>query len=148
MLSKTNCSIPLDRKSELRLAFFLAKIELNRLVLLHLKGIAMKYVVIFKAKIQHLDPEYFKTAQILRDKALSQFNCEKFETVAENAFEIALSYWNSLQDIQAWHQDADHQVAQRIGKDKWYQSFSVEVCEIKTSYPSLIEEKLKAVKPD
>ena len=60
----------------------------------------MKYVVIFKAKVQQLDPEYFQTAQFLREKALNQFNCKQFESIAENSFEIALSYWDSLDDIQ------------------------------------------------
>lgn len=94
----------------------------------------MKYVVIFKAKVKQLDPEYFQTAQFLRGKALNQFHCKKFESIAENGFEIALSYWNSLEDIQAWHKDAEHQAAQRIGKEKWYENFSVEICEVLRSY--------------
>ena len=60
----------------------------------------MKYIVIFKAKINSLDEEYSRTAQLLREKALTQFNCQKFEAITENDFEIALSYWNSLEDIQ------------------------------------------------
>lgn len=94
----------------------------------------MKYVVIFKAKIQSLDQEYFDTANTLREKALTKFNCQKFEAISENGFEIALSYWNSLEEIHAWHKDAEHQVAQRLGKQRWYNSFSVEICEVLKSY--------------
>lgn len=94
----------------------------------------MKYVVIFKAKIQSLDQEYFDTANQLREKALTEFNCQKFEAVSEHDFEIALSYWNSLEDIQAWYKNAEHQVAQRLGKQRWYESFSVEICEVLKSY--------------
>jgi len=94
----------------------------------------MKYVVIFKAKIKSLDQKYFDTANQLREKALTEFNCQKFEAVSENDFEIALSYWNSLEDIQAWHKDAEHQAAQRLGKQRWYESFSVEICEVLKSY--------------
>jgi len=94
----------------------------------------MKYIVIFKAKINSLDEEYSRTAQLLRETALTQFNCQKFEAITENDFEIALSYWNSLEDIQTWHKDAEHQVAQRLGKEKWYKSFSVEICEIHRCY--------------
>lgn len=97
----------------------------------------MKYIVIFKAKINVLDDEYSRTAQLLREKALTPFNCQKFEAITENDFEIALSYWNSLEDIQTWHKDAEHQVAQRLGKEKWYKSFSVEICEIQKSYTDL-----------
>ena len=98
----------------------------------------MKYVVIFKAKIKALDEQYFQTAQLLREKALSQFNCQKFEAISEQNFEIALSYWNSLADIQAWHHDAEHQVAQQLGKEQWYQSFSVEICKIERHYAHLV----------
>lgn len=94
----------------------------------------MKYVVIFKAQIKTLDQEYFTTAQQLREKALTQFNCQKFESISENNVEIALSYWNSLEDIHAWHQDAEHQAAQLIGKQRWYETFHVEICEIAKSY--------------
>lgn len=51
----------------------------------------MRYVVIFKAQIKHLDDEYFQMAQYLREKALSQFKCQKFESICENDTEIALS---------------------------------------------------------
>ena len=94
----------------------------------------MKYVVIFKAQIKQLDQHYFDTAHQLREKALTEYNCQKFEALSENGAEIALSYWNSLEDIRAWQQDAEHLVAQKTGKDKWYQSFSVEICEIKRTY--------------
>lgn len=61
----------------------------------------MQYVVIFKAKIQQLDDTYAKTAQYLRHKALTQFNCQKFEALTEQQHEIALSYWDNLADIRA-----------------------------------------------
>ncbi|OTG81281.1 antibiotic biosynthesis monooxygenase [Acinetobacter sp. ANC 5054] len=94
----------------------------------------MKYVVIFKAKIRNLDEQYFQTANMLREKALGRFNCQHFEAWTEGQKEIALSYWNSLADIQAWHHDAEHQVAQQHGKTKWYAHFSVEICEILRQY--------------
>lgn len=92
------------------------------------------YIVIFKATIKQLDATYSEIAQKLRNKALTEFNCVKFEACSENGFEIALSYWNCLEDIKLWQQDAEHQVAQHLGKEKWYQSFSVEICKVERSY--------------
>ncbi|WAU73048.1 antibiotic biosynthesis monooxygenase family protein [Acinetobacter sp. TR11] len=92
------------------------------------------YIVIFKATIKQLDATYSEMAQKLRNKALSQFNCVKFEACSENGFEIALSYWNSLEDIKQWQRDAEHLVAQRLGKEKWYQDFSVEICTVERAY--------------
>lgn len=94
----------------------------------------MQYVAIFKARIRTLDELYFSTAQQLRDKALTHFNCQHFEALTEGEHEIALSYWNTLEDIRAWQQDAQHLVAQQLGKNQWYASFSVEICEVLRRY--------------
>ncbi|WP_353144175.1 antibiotic biosynthesis monooxygenase family protein [Acinetobacter pragensis] len=96
----------------------------------------MKYVVIFKAKIKQFDEHYAQTAQLMREKALTEFHCQHFEALCENNQEIALSYWNQLEDIQAWHADAEHIAAQQLGKTQWYAHFSVEVCEIQRCYSS------------
>ncbi|ENW79171.1 hypothetical protein F909_03498 [Acinetobacter sp. ANC 3929] len=94
------------------------------------------YIVIFKATIKQLDATYSEMAQMLRNKALGTYNCLKFEACSENGFEIALSYWNSLEDIKQWQRDAEHLVAQRLGKEKWYQDFSVEICKVERAYSS------------
>ena len=96
--------------------------------------LSAKFVVVFKAKIKTLDSNYFQMAQILRKKALNQFNCQKFESISENDFEIALSYWNSVEDIHAWLLDNKKKKTKNIGKEKWYDYFSVEICEITCSY--------------
>ena len=96
----------------------------------------MRYVVIFKAYIRQLDADYFVLAQQLRERALSQFGCCHFAAITEGTDEVALSYWNSLEDIQTWHQDAQHQWAQRLGKNQWYENFTVEVCEVLRRYGS------------
>ena len=94
----------------------------------------MQYVVIFKAKIKQLDAEYSLMAKKLRDKALKHYHCQQFESFIEGENEVALSYWLSLTDIQTWQQDAEHQVAQHLGKTTWYSHFSVEVCEVLRCY--------------
>lgn len=94
------------------------------------------YIVIFKATVKELDSIYSEMAQKLRNKALRQYHCIKFEACSENGFEIALSYWNNLEDIKRWQQDVEHLVAQRLGKEKWYQDFSVEICKVERAYSS------------
>ena len=97
----------------------------------------MRYVVIFKAQIKNLDERYFQMAQQLRQRALTKFNCQHFEALSEAQSEIALSYWNNLQDIQAWHADSEHQVAQALGKQQWYSNFEVEICEVLRRYSAI-----------
>jgi hypothetical protein len=92
------------------------------------------YAVIFKAKIKTLDPNYSTLAAQLRERALTQFNCQNFIAVTEGEWEIAISYWRSLDDIQRWKEDPLHQSAQQQGKDCWYSGYQVEIVEILRRY--------------
>lgn len=87
------------------------------------------YVVIFKATVVTLDDQYTRMAQALKQLAFSEYGCLDFVAVTEGNQEIAISYWQSLQDIREWKNDPLHRAAQALGKDKWYSEFSVEICE-------------------
>ncbi len=41
---------------------------------------------------------------------------------------IAISYWETEQHIRDWKNDPEHRLAQSKGRDKWYKSFSEEIC--------------------
>jgi heme-degrading monooxygenase HmoA len=88
------------------------------------------YAVIFKATVAELDEEYFHTAERLKELAFEKYDCQNFVSVTEGDEEIAISYWDSLEQIRAWKNDPEHRCAQAIGVQKWYESFSVEVCQI------------------
>lgn len=92
------------------------------------------YVVIFRAMIKQLDDDYIAMARHLRELALTQFGCLEFSAITEGTQEIALSYWESEEDIKAWKRNADHVTAQQRGRSDWYASYSVEIAEIKRSY--------------
>lgn len=92
------------------------------------------FVVIFKAITNVQDAHYQQTVSIMRDLAFTQYNCQDFLAVTDDKQEIAISYWLSEDDIRAWHADSQHAVAQKLGQDKWYQSYSVEVAQITRSY--------------
>ena len=92
------------------------------------------FVVIFKAEVAQLDDEYSTTAQHLRQKALTHYGCLKFESFQENHQEIALSYWTDLASIQRWQQDSEHLIAQKIGRERWYKTYSVEIYEVLRQY--------------
>jgi heme-degrading monooxygenase HmoA len=91
------------------------------------------FVVIFTAKINELDGEYGQMAAALRELAMSKYHCIDFCSVTENDTEIALSYWESLEDIKKWKDDPRHLEAQLKGKQKYYQDYQVEIAEIHTS---------------
>jgi len=47
---------------------------------------------------------------------------------------ITISYWESLESIAAWKQNSRHLVAQRRGRDRWYEEFKVRVCRVERDY--------------
>ncbi|MBM5812826.1 MAG: antibiotic biosynthesis monooxygenase [Gammaproteobacteria bacterium] len=91
-------------------------------------------VVIFRATIRDLDDEYRRTAQRLRELALGRYGCRGFHSVTEGRQEVSLSYWPSAASIRAWKADSEHAAAQRLGRERWYESYTVEVAEITRGY--------------
>ncbi|MDO6612188.1 antibiotic biosynthesis monooxygenase [Shewanella sp. 1_MG-2023] len=92
------------------------------------------FAVIFKAKVGEQNQHYLDTVAIMRDLAFEQYGCIDFIAVSEGEQEIAISYWQSEDDIKRWHQDSKHSVAQKLGQDKWYASYTVEIVEVKRKY--------------
>ena len=92
------------------------------------------FAVIFKAKVGAQDKHYLDTVAVMRDLAFEQYACIDFIAVSEGDQEIAISYWHCEEDIKRWHQDSKHAVAQKLGQDKWYSSYTVEVVEVKRKY--------------
>lgn len=92
------------------------------------------FVVIFRAKIHQLDATYSATAARLRELALGEFGCLRFQAVSEKDEEIALSYWPSEQHIAAWQDHPEHREAQRLGRERWYREYSVTVAQVTREY--------------
>ncbi len=40
---------------------------------------------------------------------------------------ITLSYWESLEAIQAWKRDTEHVEAQRLGRERWYERYALRI---------------------
>jgi heme-degrading monooxygenase HmoA len=92
------------------------------------------FVVIFRAKVRQTDAEYAQVATRMRELALTQFGCLEFTAVTEGTDEIALSYWPTEAHIRAWKAHSDHVLAQQLGRERWYESYIVQVAEITRDY--------------
>jgi len=88
------------------------------------------YAVIFRASVAQLDDEYSRLAQRLKTLAFEKYGCREFVSVTGGDEEIAISYWDTEQQIRDWKNDPEHRHAQAMGREKWYRSYSVEVCEV------------------
>ncbi len=92
------------------------------------------FVVIFRAKVRQTDSEYAQVAARMRELALTQFGCLEFTAVTEGSHEIALSYWPSEDHITAWKAHSKHVMAQQLGRERWYESYTVQVAQITRDY--------------
>lgn len=92
------------------------------------------FAVIFRAKTGQQDQDYIDTVNKMRELAFEKYGCLDFIAVTEGGEEIAISYWPSEQAILAWKSDPEHHQAQVLGREKWYQAYSVEIVEIKRKY--------------
>ncbi|PIE00262.1 MAG: antibiotic biosynthesis monooxygenase [Thiothrix nivea] len=90
--------------------------------------------VIFRANIKTLDSEYTETANRMRNLAFEKYGCKDFIAICEGNQEIAISYWPDEASAQAWKNDPEHIQAQQTGQQKWYESYTVQVTEVRREY--------------
>jgi heme-degrading monooxygenase HmoA len=92
------------------------------------------FVVIFRARVRKLDDEYARVAERMRELAIAEFGCLEFHAVSEGADEVALSYWPDEDSIRRWRSHTEHVLAQQAGRERWYESYSVQVAGITREY--------------
>jgi len=73
-------------------------------------------------------------ANRMRQLAINEYGCIKFSSVTDGNNEIAISYWESKEQIKEWKQNKEHLKAQELGKNKWYKTYSVEIVEVINQY--------------
>ena len=53
---------------------------------------------------------------------------------AREAIGITVSYWATEDDARAWKRVLEHAEAQRIGRERWYEQYSVRVATVTREY--------------
>lgn len=97
------------------------------------------YAVIFRAEISQYDQEYSDTVARLRTLAIEKYGCRDFVATTEGHQEIAISYWETLEQISRWKQDEQHLKAQQLGQSKWYKTYQVQIVEVLREYDHEID---------
>ena len=92
------------------------------------------YAVIFTAELKQIDEDYHRTAASLRQLAMQKYGCLEFNAVTEGDSEIAVSLWDSEEQIQRWKQDPEHLAAQARGAKQWYARYRVQVTRVERDY--------------
>ena len=91
------------------------------------------YAVIFTSHRTEGDNGYGEMAERMAELAAKQPGYLGMESAREG-LGITVSYWESLEAIRNWKQNAEHQEAQRRGHQQWYSSFRVRVAKVEREY--------------
>ncbi|MBV1923106.1 MAG: antibiotic biosynthesis monooxygenase [Flavobacteriaceae bacterium] len=91
------------------------------------------YAVIFTNRQTESIEGYGEMADAMEQLAKKQPGYLGFES-ARNELGIAISYWETLEDIKNWKANLDHLEAQNQGKNKWYAWYKVRICKVEREY--------------
>ena len=91
------------------------------------------YAVIFSSYRTEGDNGYDAMAGRMVELASQQPGFLGIESVREN-LGITVSYWQNLEAIRNWKQNAEHNEAQRLGHQQWYSGFRVRVAKVEREY--------------
>jgi len=90
------------------------------------------YAVIFTSVRTPGDHGYDEAAREMLALASKQPGFLGFET-ARQEIGISVSYWRTLEAIQAWKANAAHREVQARARD-WYATFRVRICHVDREY--------------
>jgi heme-degrading monooxygenase HmoA len=78
------------------------------------------------------DAGYAATAERMEALAATQPGYLGLESVRDPATGegITVSYWATEDDARAWGRQAEHLVAQRLGRERWYESYELRVATV------------------
>ena len=91
------------------------------------------FAVIFTSKHTNNISGYSEMANTMEQLAKLQKGFLGIES-ARNEVGITVSYWDSLEAIKNWKMNAEHLLAQKLGKDKWYKWYNIKICKVEREY--------------
>ena len=99
----------------------------------------MSYVVIFRSTRNlddgHLYSEWSEKMENLV-KTIDGYEHHFGFRDATSRDGVTVSYFSSLEAISEWKNLSEHKVAQQLGRDSFYEEYSIQVCEVLRDYGS------------
>jgi len=91
------------------------------------------YAVIFSTLRTSFEEGYLETAHRMEELAKLQEGYLGIES-ARGEIGITVSYWESLDAILKWKNNAEHTLAMRLGKELWYEKYQLRICKVEREY--------------
>jgi heme-degrading monooxygenase HmoA len=102
---------------------------------MHQQGPSYFAVIFISQFSSEDDVGYSAMAVKMTELSSQQKGFRGMETVRDESGKgITVSYWDTMEDISAWRKNAEHAVAQKAGRDKYYGSFKIQICKVEREY--------------
>ena len=89
------------------------------------------FVVIFKSCKSNMLEGYENMAVKVLKLAKQQKGFLGFETYQNKKNEnISISWWETIEDMESWKENPLHAEAQKLGREKWYEYFKIQICKV------------------
>lgn len=89
------------------------------------------FAVVFSSQRTPGDQGYGAMADRMVELAATQPGFLGIESARDaEGFGITVSYWRDEAAIAAWKANAEHAVAQRLGRQAWYGAFRLRICRV------------------
>jgi heme-degrading monooxygenase HmoA len=96
------------------------------------------YAAIFTAIASEMQDGYLETVQQMHALAKESPGFLGMES-AGHVLEITVSYWQDEESILNWKQNAEHKVAQELGRKNWYEAYQVRISKVERAYGFVTE---------
>ena len=91
------------------------------------------YAVIFTSVLSDDNAGYEPVAERMMALAAQQPGFLGVESAREQVG-ITVSYWKDEASIRQWQTHSEHQLAQQLGKERWYATYALQVARVERSY--------------
>lgn len=92
------------------------------------------YAVIFSSTRTGDNDGYAETSAHMMNIGLKHPGCLGLESVSEGDQGITVSYWKDIDSIKSWKAATDHITAQKLGRKKWYKSYTTRIAKVEREY--------------
>ena len=93
--------------------------------------------VIFSSQRSGDDEGYQAMSALMVELALGREDCLGAESTRDSeGFGITVSYWTTEQAVAEWKADTRHQMAQKLGRERWYEDYKIRIATVTRAYAS------------
>jgi len=88
-------------------------------------------VVLFRSKLVNVPDGYDAMAQEMEDLARTMpgfIDVKAYK--AQDGERLTVVWWENEETLRGWRENVRHRVAQRLGREQWYDYYKIEVAEI------------------